>query len=142
MAVAERQRSKVAAALANYSALLARIKAPDTAASQAVKLRPPILSQFADEDPEMLKAVDKFVAGLSESKSNLNRAFREKQWEQALQHIHDVKGSGGAFGYPQLSNIARDIDKLLRKKLYQESSILLSDLNDVYDRIIAGRRTG
>jgi HPt (histidine-containing phosphotransfer) domain-containing protein len=88
----------------------------------------------------MLEAVEGFIDGLAQSKSSLNKAFHEKQWETALQYIHDVKGAGGAFGYPQLSNVARDIDKLLRKRLYQESSILLSDLNDIYDRIIAGRQ--
>ena len=54
--------------------------------------------------------------------------------------IHQVKGTGGAFGFPQLTDVAKNIYKALDGNQYEKIPPLIEDLNVIYNRIYAGRK--
>ena len=49
-----------------------------------------------------------------------------------------LKGCGGGYGYPQLTEIARDIENLLKKSDYPSLDQAVNDLQRTCDRIYLG----
>jgi HPt (histidine-containing phosphotransfer) domain-containing protein len=99
----------------------------------------PIYSTIIQDDPDMIDVVRQYVASLEKLKLDLNEAIARKDWQQVSKMVHDIKGSGGAFGYPQLSDLAKELDQLIKLKKFNETHALIDDLNTTYNRILAAR---
>jgi len=56
-------------------------------------------------------------------------------------NIHDIKGSGGGFGFPQISEIAGKIEFQLLKEDFSSTASLIEDLASICERIYKGMST-
>ena len=73
----------------------------------------PLRSQFAD-DPEMGELLVLFLSEL-ESKVNAMRTSVESGDVDTLTRVtHQVRGAAGGYGYPQITNIAAQVEETLR----------------------------
>lgn len=58
------------------------------------------------EGDEFAKLVQRFVEGLPEYRLQLDAAIFTKQWDQAKSVVHSLKGMGGSFGYPSITQLS------------------------------------
>lgn len=65
----------------------------------------PLVSEFAN-DPDMQDLVEEFVDALAPSIDAMQQAVAASHWQEVQSLAHQLKGSGGAYGYPALTDAA------------------------------------
>lgn len=110
-----------------FYALLSRyLSASGTAACEQNPLSAsPRQPQQVDE--EMQHLINGFVNRLPQTVNEITRAYRQKKWQDLLTSVHRLKGAGGAFGYPELS----DISKKIMEKVKEHNDGGLQELVDM-----------
>jgi len=98
----------------------------------------PITSSLLEEEPELFDLVAQFVTRLPEQLAGIGRALNEQNWPALKQEIHDLKGLGGNFGFPIISQIAKQIEDKLTQQLYDSIAPLLEELHSTCQRITLG----
>ncbi len=98
-----------------------------------------ISSQLDIDSEEMAETLEMFLNGLLPMQQLINDFYNKESWDELKAQIHQVKGTGGAFGFPLLTEVAREIHLELSNKKYANLSKLMSELNNIYERIEAGR---
>ncbi|WP_455211760.1 ATP-binding protein [Kaarinaea lacus] len=96
--------------LDNKSSIEIRIQAPSdvgTADSQA---------EAVDAiDRELQQLINGFVNRLPETVREITTYYRQKKWQELSISSHRLKGAGGAFGFPELSEISSKIMEHVRQ---------------------------
>ena len=98
----------------------------------------PIYSEIRDTDPELVHVVECFLDGLPHTMDQVNQLYADGQWPALKNHIHNLKGSGGAFGFPQITEVAREIHQCIVSGNYSNIASYMAQLNTIYRRIKAG----
>jgi len=83
---------------------VANIAQPD--ASSSTKVR----SHYAN-DPDMMEILAEYVLGMPETVAKLQELVREADLAQLKRVLHQVKGSGGGYGFDILSAQAADAEE-------------------------------
>lgn len=66
----------------------------------------PIFSDLLQQEPELAELISKFIDALPGLIEEFARAIEKKDWRAVQQLAHDMKGIGGGYGYPLLSELA------------------------------------
>jgi len=74
----------------------------------------PLLSEFAD-DPDMGELVELFLAELPDRVAALERAMRARDAEMISHLAHQLKGAGGGYGYPAITDNALLLERAARE---------------------------
>ncbi len=82
---------------------------------------------FSENDnTEILKQLRKFfVNSFSIKRSGIEKAIATQNKDLLKTVVHEIKGTGGAIGYPQLTQLSCDIEEKLTAKKIDWSSIKL-----------------
>ena len=70
----------------------------------------PIRSDFAD-DPDFRELLEEFGKALPERCEGLLAAHRSGERDVLRTRAHQLKGAGGGFGFPRLSELAADLER-------------------------------
>jgi PAS domain S-box-containing protein len=65
-----------------------------------------------------------------------HKAFAHKDYLQLKSHIHTIKGSAGTLGINQVTNVATQLDLLLKQENYTSVESLLAELQKVFDEFL------
>jgi HPt (histidine-containing phosphotransfer) domain-containing protein len=84
---------------------------PDVSAGAAQTL----YSQYAD-DPDFAPLLAVFVEELPDRVDQMNRAWLADSLEEVARQAHQLKGAGGGYGYPQISDTARALEEAVRSE--------------------------
>jgi len=76
---------------------------PENMAKEAV------ISLYAD-DPDVAGILEDFIARLSEQITDMQRAFSEGRYEELARLAHRLKGAGGSYGYPALTDAGKSLE--------------------------------
>ena len=71
-------------------------------------------SKIYDElvaSPKYKNLIRKFASNLPKSMEKLEQTFKQANWEQLAITAHGLKGSGGTFGYPEITEIAGRLEQ-------------------------------
>ena len=98
----------------------------------------PIYSELEDDDPEIQKLVLRFVQGLPQIMSRIDQFYQQQDWSSFKQHIHDLKGTGGNFGYPALTRLAENIEVELKQENWPAVAEHYAALGEYAERIYHG----
>ncbi|MCG6971461.1 MAG: Hpt domain-containing protein [Gammaproteobacteria bacterium] len=101
----------------------------------------PIVSVLLEKEPEFSDLVEVFVKRLPPIVSKIRQLFQEKAWLQLKKEVHELKGMGGGFGYPMLTELAGRIEYQIKNQNHDEVGILLEELDALSDRIVKGMPT-
>ncbi|GAB5496178.1 MAG: hypothetical protein Phyf2KO_12580 [Phycisphaerales bacterium] len=71
-----------------------------------------IRSEFAD-DPDMHDLVYEYVSKMATRIEKMTTAFEQGEREQLIRLTHQLKGSGGGYGFPMLTSLAAELEKTL-----------------------------
>ncbi|MGM9486735.1 ATP-binding protein [Ideonella sp. YS5] len=91
---------------------------------------PPPLEEL--EDPEFLREMEElrqeFRAGLPAQLDAIRAALRQSDWEALGLVIHNIKGTGGSYGYPRLTELAANIESELAARRHARAALLCEGL--------------
>lgn len=98
----------------------------------------PLYSSILDEDPDYIDLVNNYIDSLGPMKNELMQTFKEGEWDLLRGLIHQVKGTGGGYGYEAITSLAAQIEFQIVNQDYAEVSHLLHQLFHLFERAIAG----
>lgn len=75
-----------------------------------------LISQLLVDDPDMRDIVLEFVEGLAERIAELRLAHEGMDWDLMRSLSHRLKGAGGSYGYPQVSEVAAKMEQEFRQQ--------------------------
>jgi len=104
----------------------------------ATEIMHAITSQLLEKEPEFLDLVEVFVQRLPATIANIGRLFDERKWPQLRKEVHELKGMGGGFGYPVLTELAAKIESQIAAENQDAVKSLLLELDGVRDCIVLG----
>jgi PAS domain S-box-containing protein len=122
-------RAKLVALLARYASETAVAGALPPAAPPAVPPpaeKPPedtdtVVSQFSN-DPEMATILGEFIGRLDGQVEAMRQAYRDRQYEELQRLGHRLKGAGGSYGFPSLTNAGKQIEDAVKAKDYSAAN--------------------
>ena len=89
-----------------------------------------------DYDIEMEKLVDEFVESLPGYAAGLQEATENQDWEQVKSLAHQLKGTGGGFGFQNISALAENIENNLKLKALDKVVVGLGELFEYIDQVV------
>lgn len=100
-----------------------------------------VVAEELEEDPVFRKLVAKFMHTLPALMADLNRAVDANDWKQAAAVSHQLKGMGGGFGFPEITEIAGKLNRCAKDGDYVNARDHLFILNEVCEQIMADQVT-
>lgn len=98
-------------------------------------LAEPIYSELAQDDPDFEDIVELFVEGLSDRLADMKKALEKNDLDSLRQLAHQLKGSGGGHGYPQLTDMASDLEIQAREGLLDYAKRDIEELATLISRV-------
>ncbi len=96
----------------------------------------PIGSELIREDPSFADIVVQFVDGLGGRLNTMTNAIRAADFETLRTAAHQLKGSGGGYGYPILSRQAAELEKRARTRALDDCVDALEGLKSLCKRVV------
>jgi PAS domain S-box-containing protein len=81
-----------------------------------------LVSEFAD-DPEMIEILAKFLTGLNDRIEEIDGFFIKSDWGGVTNVAHQLKGAAGGYGFPIISEVAAELERLSRATMESGSSL-------------------
>lgn len=97
-----------------------------------------MISELLLEDEDYFDIVEKFVENLPGYEDQMKDALAEQEWEQMAFVCHQVKGMGGGYGYPQLTELARELETVSKKKALTDAQRLMGEISASMEQIKRG----
>jgi len=70
----------------------------------------PVRSMYAD-DPDFRDLLEPFAAAIPERLCGILDSHRSATYDLLRTQAHQLKGAGGGYGFPQLSELAAELEK-------------------------------
>ena len=96
----------------------------------------PIESKLVREDPSFADIVLDFVQGLERRIQRMEEAIQEHDLEALRQAAHQLKGSGGGYGYPALTERAATLERQAKAKALDDCRKTLDELRELCQRLV------
>jgi CheY-like chemotaxis protein/HPt (histidine-containing phosphotransfer) domain-containing protein len=117
----------------NFFAMLNRYLNPaDTSENEL-----PVFSGLLDE-PDLAHLIEKFMAYLPATVESLIDAAKQQDWDTLKEKAHELKGLGGGYGYPEITQLAAKLEFQVLNKNQSEVDSLIASINTYSQRIYAG----
>ncbi len=82
-----------------------------------------------DDGFEYLRTL--FAADLLEKLKALEDALRDADWDEVSAIAHKIRGTAKSFGYPEVSNVAADLENSSEYKSLEHSAALVKKISDL-----------
>ena len=98
----------------------------------------PLRSEFAN-DSDMLELVELFVEEMVDRIASLERHWVEAEFEDLRTIAHQLKGAGGGYGFPTITDAAGKLEKELKAGCTEKAQLesLFEDLVSLCKRASA-----
>lgn len=96
----------------------------------------PIASDLVREDASFVDIVLQFVDGLDVRLEAMENAIRESDFEALRIAADQLKGSGGGYGYPMLTEQAAEVERQAKAQVLEECRQAVDDLTAICERIV------
>ena len=98
----------------------------------------PIPSDLMKDDPNLADIIVTFVDGLKDRLAAMEDALRLSDFDALRTTAHQLKGSGGGYGYPILTEHAAKLENLAKAQAFQECIDAIEELKGVASRVVVG----
>ena len=99
------------------------------------------LKKAMQDSPQYKALVAGFLAKLPQLLDELSSALVDENWDELQAKSHDLKGMGGALGYPEITEKAGLINTLVKQKNYDQLADAGAELEKLTRGIIQQRGT-
>jgi HPt (histidine-containing phosphotransfer) domain-containing protein len=96
-----------------------------------------VVSRYIN-DLDMAKVLENFVGRLESQINAMHQAFANERFEELQRHAHKLKGAGGSYGYPSLTDAA----KVLEDAAKTQDSVAAGAALDTMDRLVHAIQNG
>ncbi len=128
--------------LSLLAGLLEAKAAPDAATGTKATENPGVaaesISSAFQDDPDLAEIIVEFVQKLAARVDGMRQALANGDWESLRRLAHQMKGAGGSYGYPMLTEEARELEIRAKQSDLEAASLSLSRLTILCRRIQAG----
>lgn len=76
----------------------------------AKSIADPVYSEFAHE-PDFRELLETFASAVPERRQGLRDASLAQDWETLRTRAHQLKGAGGGFGFPVVTELAAELEQ-------------------------------
>lgn len=97
-----------------------------------------LVSTLLEEDPDAVDLIKRFVKNLATSLKEIKTLIENFEWERLSVKLHQIKGTGGNFGFPDISTIAEKMELQTADHNTVELNKLLSELTFTHEKIVLG----
>ena len=97
-----------------------------------------LVSQIIVEDPDLRDIVEEFVGELNDRLCEIRSAYEQLDWDHLTTLAHRLKGAGGSYGYPDISQVCADMEKRFRSHEADEFDTRMSQLQELVNAAIRG----
>ena len=97
-----------------------------------------LVSDLLLADPDMHDIVREFVDGLAKRVADLRQAYERLEWDRLTTLAHQLKGTGGSYGYPDVSALAATMERAFRTHSADRFATWIKQL----DQLTAAARAG
>lgn len=97
-----------------------------------------LTSNLLINEPDLIDLIDKFMIRLPIMRDAINQAHKDNNREELSGLIHQMKGVGGNYGYPMLTDICAKIEIQIADNESENIKTLLDDFNSMVEEILAG----
>ena len=94
-------------------------------------------SELLREDSSFADVVMQFVEGLQGQLDSIEEAVNAADFDSLQESAHQLKGSGGGYGYPILSRQAAELEKHASKGALDDCFVAFDELRKLCDRVVA-----
>ena len=119
-----------------YSVLAKYLKSNKTNESNITMLT----SNLLTDEPDLIDLIDKFMTRLPEMRDSINQAHTEQDMQEFSSLIHQMKGVGGGYGYPMLTEICAKIEFQVASQDVENTKALIEEFNFMVDQIMEGSK--
>lgn len=99
-----------------------------------------LVSDLVREDPDMIDIVEEFVTGLTDRVADLKAAYDQSDWTRLKTLAHQLKGAGGSYGYPPISELAATIEEACKQQSGGDFANWIDQLNQLRQAASNGLR--
>ena len=86
-------------------------------------------------DPELEELIPSYLQNLQENSASIKAGAREKDMELCRSLGHNMKGSGGSYGFDFISGIGKRIEDAARSQEIKKIEGSLMELEDYISRL-------
>ena len=86
--------------------------------------------------PRYLAIVERFKQELPGMVKELSEAVRTEDWERVKDKSHELKGIGGAMGFPQITEIARQMHTQASDENYDHVTLTCAELEQECQNLV------
>jgi len=104
--------ARASAAEEQAAAVIASVVASGASAPAAASDAP--LRSAVDDDPVVLEYLPEFVGQLPAQVSAMEALLAEQDLATLAKHVHQLKGSGGLYGFPQITDAAAEAERRVK----------------------------
>jgi len=83
--------------------------------------------------------VSDFENSLPSALVSLKKAVKEERWQDFEKQIHVLKGSGGSFGYLEITTLSSKIESLLKTENYYVAAEMLTEFERLSQSIFKSK---
>ena len=98
-----------------------------------------LTSSLLESEPDLIELIEKFMVRLPTFQEKINSAHKEQNAEEFSNLIHQLKGVGGGYGYPMLTELCVKIELQVINDDDVNIKILMQEFNDMVEQILAGK---
>ena len=100
----------------------------------------PVYPEGDFSDPALAGMLERFLASLPGRISQMRDYLEASDRDKLEIEVHNLKGMGGSFGFPQLTELAGTLQFELTKESYAEVELSLQRLEKLVEGILLGRK--
>jgi HPt (histidine-containing phosphotransfer) domain-containing protein len=98
----------------------------------------PLVSSLVEQGPEFIELINFYVERLPSIVNELRSAFDSRDWEALKAQAHDLKATGGGYGYMDVTNCALEIEHAAKAADEVRVPPLFAHLDSLVRRIKLG----
>jgi CheY-like chemotaxis protein len=118
-----------------YAELIKYLK-PNTSISESDTMI--LTSSLLKDEPHLIDLINKFMKRLPAMRDAINLAHSEQNEEEFSGLIHQMKGVGGSYGYPLLTELCAKMEFQVASNHADNLNELMEEFNLMSERIFAG----
>ena len=97
-----------------------------------------LTSNLLIKEPDLIDLIDKFISRLPIMRDAINLAHKSNKEDELSGLIHQMKGVGGGYGYPMLTELCKKIEFQIENQDYEKLNDLIEIFNAMAVKIIEG----
>jgi len=105
-------------------------------ADENEKPKDPIPSDLVSQDGSFADLVQEFIDGLGGRMAEMETAVSNGDYQALKRLAHQLKGSGGGYGYPDLTNLAAEIEQHALSEGLAACQQALDELKILVSRVV------